>query len=221
MTRRRNAGFTMVEIMIVTAIIGITVALAVPNFQRWVADQRVKAAARSVADAFTLARTEAIRTGEIHVVFLSEERPGVPLVDGNGIQKPIAIIDDGRPGSANQNCQIDAGEGVVFVNPELGVQWGATFAGSNRAPLDPVPDGTAIGDGISILDGTGNETTWVAFLPSGVPVGATAGCNLGDTGSGGAAVYVSNGTRDYGVVMTPLGGVHVFGFDQTANDWRN
>lgn len=221
MTRRRSAGFTMVEIMIVATILGITVALAIPNFQRWVSDQRVKAAARSVADAFTLARAEAIRTGRIHIVFLSEERPGVPLVDSNGITKPIAILDDGREGTANQNCRIDAGEGVLYVNPEFGVQWGATFAGTNRAPLDPVPDGTAIGDGISILDGAGAETTWVAFQPSGVPVGATAGCNLGDTGSGSAAVYVSNGTRDYGVVMTPLGGVHVHGFDQTADDWRN
>lgn len=221
MTRRRDGAFTLVETMIVVAIIGISLALAVPNLQRWLADQRLKAAARSVADAFSLARAEAVRTGDVYLVFLSEERAGIPLVDANGIQHPIAILDDGRQGTAGQNCRIGAGEGVLYVNAEAGVQWGATFAGANRAPRDPVADGTAIGGGISILDPNGAATTWVAFLPSGVPVGATAGCNLGNTGSGGAAVYVSNGTRDYAVVMTPLGGVHVHAFDQTANDWRN
>jgi type II secretory pathway pseudopilin PulG len=211
----------MIELMVVVAIIGITMALAIPNVMQWFADQRLKAAARSVADAFSLARTEAIRTDHVFLVFFQEERPGVPLVDGNGTPIPVEILDDGRQGSAGQNCQIDAGEPVRFIPAEAGVSWGASFAGSNRAPEDPVPDGTPVGGGISLLDPTGASVTWVAFLPSGVPVGATAGCNLGTTGSGSGAIYVSNGVRDFAVVLSPLGAVRVHAFDRNANNWRN
>jgi prepilin-type N-terminal cleavage/methylation domain-containing protein len=204
---RTAAGFTMIEIAIVATIIGILAALAVPAMQTWMANQRLKAAARSVADTLTLARENAIRTGDNQIVFFQKDMLGAALIGGNGLQVPILTLDDGRPGTAGQNCRIAAGKGQSPVSAQAGVNWGVTFAGAVRAPND---NGTGpIASGSSFVDPTAAPTTWVMFGPNGVPVGVTAACFPGNTGSGGGAIYITNGFRDYAVVLSPLGGVRV------------
>ena len=47
---RKSAGFTLVEIMIVVAIIGVFSIVAVPELDEWFDRMRVKGAARTVAD---------------------------------------------------------------------------------------------------------------------------------------------------------------------------
>lgn len=230
MTGARSKGFTLIEIVIVMAIMGITLAAALPRIQRWLDDQRLKSAARSVADAFELARAEAIRTGSVHLVFFMEERPGIPLretyagqlhTDPGRPVVPILILNDGRQGTANQNCLIDDAEERRTLRAENGVAWGATFANADRAPGDPIADGTPIGGGISLRDANGNATTWIAFRPDGIPVAASAACVLGGTGSGTGAIYLSNGDRDYAVVLSALGGVRVHAFERVGAAWRN
>ena len=55
-SRRRSAGFTAIEIMIVVAIIGIFAALAIPSWRAYQANLQLKAAARTVATAAVCAR---------------------------------------------------------------------------------------------------------------------------------------------------------------------
>jgi len=230
MNGARSRGFTLIEIVIVMAIMGITLAFAMPRMQQWLDDQRLKSAARSIADALELGRAEAIRTGNVHLVFFMEERPGVALRETFVGQNPadparpivpIVILNDGRQGSAGQNCLIDVGEERRARRAEPGVAWGATFAAADRAPGDPIADGTPIGGGISLRDAAGNATTWVAFRPDGIPVAASAACVLGGTGSGAGAIYLSNGERDYAVVLSALGAVRVHAYERVAAAWRN
>jgi prepilin-type N-terminal cleavage/methylation domain-containing protein len=215
---RRNKGFTLIELMIAVTIIGITMGMALPRLQSFLTDQRLKAAARGVGDALTLARMEATRTGNVHIVFLMEERPGTPLTDLVGNTVPIVILDDGQQGSAGQNCLIDGGESFRTVAAENGVNWGATFA-AVRAPGDS--EAGPVGDGIALLDSGGNAVTWVAFRADGIPVSASSTCALGGTGTGGGAIYLTNGVRDYGIVLSALGGVRLHAFERGAAAWRN
>jgi prepilin-type N-terminal cleavage/methylation domain-containing protein len=228
--RGRSKGFTLIEVAVALAIIGVMTALAAPLAQQWAADQRVRAAARSVADAFTLARSEAIRTGNAQIVFLGICDPAfvapIPawcplMVDANANPVPILILNDGRPGTPGQNCQINLplGKPRRTIRAEAGVNWGFTFAGGTRAPDDP---GTGpMASGTSLVDAAGNAVQHVMFRPDGIPVGLSAACTAGGVGTGGGAVYVTNGTRDYAVVLSPLGGVRVHAFDRTTNAWRN
>ncbi len=215
---RRNHGFTLIEIMIAVTIIGITMGMALPRLQSFLTDQRLKAAARSVGDALTFARMEATRTGNVQIVFFMEERPATPLLDLAGNTVPILILDDGQQGSAGQNCRIDGGETFRTVAAENGVNWGATFA-AVRAPGDT--EAGPIGDGIALVDAGGNAITWVAFRADGIPISATSGCALGATGTGGGAIYLTNGVRDWAVVLSPLGGVRLHAFERGAVAWRN
>ena len=57
----KQAGFTMVELMIVIAVIAILTAIAVPNIISWLPNYRAKAAARDVISNFQKAKMEAVK----------------------------------------------------------------------------------------------------------------------------------------------------------------
>jgi type IV fimbrial biogenesis protein FimT len=55
-------GFTLIEMMVAIAIMGIILAIGVPNFIEFVADQRVRAAASDIVSDVNLARAESLKT---------------------------------------------------------------------------------------------------------------------------------------------------------------
>jgi prepilin-type N-terminal cleavage/methylation domain-containing protein len=225
---RQRTGLTMVEVMIVMAVIGVLVSIAAPAMRRLLEAQRVKGAARSVADAFLLARGEAIRTGNPHIVFFSPGAP--PATDPAGTslgidprtnaEWPVVVLDDGPP--AGSNCQIDPGEPMRTIASQQGVAWGYSLTAGLPAPNDVGSDrGGDSADGTTFVNDNGERVTWVMFRGDGIPLTFDAGCNLSQIGSGGGAVYVTNGRRDYAVVLSPLGGVRVHAFEAKEALWTN
>lgn len=58
--RRIQAGFTLIELMVVVALAAVLLGIAIPSFKDLIVGQRVKAAAFAFANAAVLARSEAI-----------------------------------------------------------------------------------------------------------------------------------------------------------------
>lgn len=54
-------GFSLIEILITVAIIGIVLALGMPAFNEWMRSTRIRGAADSLLSGIQLARTEAVR----------------------------------------------------------------------------------------------------------------------------------------------------------------
>lgn len=215
----KRAGVTLLELVVVIAIISVLALAAVPGMLHWSDDQRVKSAAREVADAFMLARSEAIRTGSNHLVVFA---------NALGATEPIVIVNDGPQTTAN--CTIDAGEVVHHVPAERGVSWGTSTGAANgtQAPDDPGLAVANVTSGSSFTDASknpGNAASWVLFESDGLPRLFTQGgpgcAAVGNAGEGGGSIYVTNGRRDYAVVLQALGTTRVHKWNPSTDSWSN
>jgi prepilin-type N-terminal cleavage/methylation domain-containing protein len=223
----RESGVTLMELATVLAIVAVLVAIAVPNTIRWQRDQRVKGAAHDVADLLVLARAEAARTGDREVVIYgpsgTQDTASAPITGPNG-SVPFLVFNDGA--AATSNCKVDAGEAKSVVESAQDVRWGVALA-TTFAPGDPASGAFTAPQtrGGTTLSPTGAVVPWLLFRPDGVPVrfaGASSACGtIGATALGGAGFYLTNGTRDYAVVLSPLGGVRVWVWDQKAGAWTS
>jgi prepilin-type N-terminal cleavage/methylation domain-containing protein len=225
---RSRSGFTLIEIMVVVGVIAVIATIATLQTADWRRNLEVKGITREAADALQLARSEAIRTGRNHIVFFASpgdtDPAGTPIVGEHGTWVPIAIVDDGPPTTAN--CQIDGGEFKHGLEPGnvQDVDWGVAHA-TTRAPGDfgKAAFSPPQASGRTFADPSDTAVNWVLFRPDGVPVsfafsGGTCG-QIAGTGSGGGALYVTNGERDYAVVLSPLGGVRVHAWN--AGGWSS
>ncbi len=220
-----EAGFTIIEMMIVVAIVAIAAAFAVPSWQRMNDNIRLRAAARGAAQTFGYAREQSIRTERRHLVFFQLG----PAVDGcgNALPAPLLVLDD-----ANGDCCIDAGE--PSWTPEEIAQpavqatafWGVTNAAA------PVPEDSgrgAFASGSTFTTPLGAATSVVGFRPDGIPIAMGAGCAPApqQLGSGGGGIYFTNGRaglnaaerRDLAVVLSPLGTTKVYQWNAAAGVW--
>lgn len=98
-------GFSIVELMTILMIAGILLAVAVPNFQRMLQNQRLTTAANALFMAVNLTRSEAIHRGR-----------RVDLVPAKGMQwsSGWTIFIDG-----NNNQRPDADEIIIYTHEAL------------------------------------------------------------------------------------------------------
>jgi prepilin-type N-terminal cleavage/methylation domain-containing protein len=216
---KRQVGVTLIEVVVVVGIIGVLAAAAVPSVRDIMEQRRIKGFAREAAGMLQMARSEAMRTGRNHMVFFgppgTTDPAGNPIQDAGGTSVPILILDDGLPATAN--CHIDGGEPIETLEAEAGVSWGVTNA-TVRVPIDT--GGAAFSppqaSGGTFADPSNNARNWVLFRPDGIPVGVSGTATLcgtvGDTGSGGAGLYITNGKRDYAATLSPIGAMRVHGW---------
>lgn len=60
-SRRRLQGLSLIEMMVVVAIVAILAATGIPSFNEWIQNTQIRTAAESIASGMQSARAEAIR----------------------------------------------------------------------------------------------------------------------------------------------------------------
>ena len=92
--RGPQAGFTLIELMVGVAIMGILLMVGVPSFQSAVASSRLTTSTNDVVSALALARTEAIRRGARVTVF-EKGAPGRDKICGDGLTpRAVRALDE-------------------------------------------------------------------------------------------------------------------------------
>jgi prepilin-type N-terminal cleavage/methylation domain-containing protein len=214
--RDHRAGFNLIEVVVALGIVAALATAAIPSIQDMIERRRLQGFARDLGNVFQIARSQAIRTGNYQIVFFgplgTADPAGTVLVDSSGNTVPMLILDDGSPATAN--CHIDVAESRETIPLPNQVAFGVSGA-TVKVPTDTgsAPFSPPQASGTTASDPSNNPTNWVLFRPDGIPVGfdptATTCGTVGDTGTGGAGLYVTSAGRDYAVTLAPLGSVRV------------
>src|SRR6059036_1523052 len=144
---RADAGFTLVELMTVAAIITIGTAMAVPSYQQWIARYQLKQATTEINSELSLSRMAAMNRNTTVTVSLAVASGKVTatITDGTGAQvMPPATMQNkvtgvsGGPivfnslglrvggGAGNQTVTITNNNGLTYsirVTPAGKVNW--------------------------------------------------------------------------------------------------
>lgn len=140
-----KAGFTLVELMIVVAIIGILAAIAVPNYQKYQSKARQSEVKLSLSGAYTALQSYVVEnnsyTGCLGAI-------GVGVTAGNryysfGLAAPLLM-------TYSNGVACSAGNGMEYFGGTIAANGGTAVSGA------PVSAATTVSTNAFTLGGQGN-----------------------------------------------------------------
>ncbi|PXF60357.1 MAG: hypothetical protein C4B58_00540 [Deltaproteobacteria bacterium] len=113
--RHDQAGFTMLELIMVTVVIGVLAAFALPNIIDWLPNYRLKAAARDLVSNMQKARMQAVKeNSNIVVRFNDGIKPGFYYFDTNN--DAAFTTGENRIDFSSYGSDVDYGTGNAASN---------------------------------------------------------------------------------------------------------
>ena len=120
-----QSGFSLVELMVVVVVIGVTAAAALPSYRVWIQNTRIRATAESIQNGLQKAKTEALRhNARVNFTLNADASWSVACVtpvadlDGDGFDDCPANIES-APAESSGNIAINTDSGnmaITFTN---------------------------------------------------------------------------------------------------------
>lgn len=144
-------GFTLIELIVVVALLGILTAAAAPSFQGMVRDNRAAARTNEFVTAVNLARSAAVKRGQTAMICQSDDADvGSPSCDGNGGSWHdgwLVFVDENGDNTPSSDEVVRVWEGfdaIVTLDgngaAELTYEASGTRDGTNTVEFDLAPE---------------------------------------------------------------------------------
>jgi Tfp pilus assembly protein FimT len=142
---RRQAGFTLLETLLVASVMMAAVAVAVPTITSAIANSRVETALQNVVQELRLARQSSMDSRRIHVIsFTLPGRIAITRRETDGSTTPVREI--------NLPSEVQFYRNSVASEPDQLTTTGAiSFNGASSVSFRP--DGSAVDAGSQICNG--------------------------------------------------------------------
>jgi type IV fimbrial biogenesis protein FimT len=127
---RRPRGFSLIEMMIAIALVGVLMAIGIPAFRTWTGNAQIRTGAEGVISGLQIARNEAVRRN-VNVQFQMQDDPA-PL-PANFLGWNVSIESDGT--IIQQRSGNEGSKSAIATVLPAGVDT-VTFTGLGRLRLD-------------------------------------------------------------------------------------
>jgi type IV fimbrial biogenesis protein FimT len=165
-SKRRNAGYNMMEVMMVTALVAVLATIAIPSFKYVTTSNRIAGEVNGLLGDMQFARSEAVKEGQSVTVCISTNAlTCAGGAGGNWALGWIVFLD------TNGNKLVDANEAVLRAQPAFsGTDTFAAPAAFNALTFNRLGYAPTVATNISLHDSTSN-VNWTRCLAVG-PIGS-------------------------------------------------